>query len=116
MSEERRLKLISYCEGLEFKQTTDGQPGSEGYWVLHRGSDMFVLIKPGGTMYPHVDTTFHHDKIRLHHVLLTNDKALNYVGDEVFNLSLGGIYELEAAKTHWADNQGDTDRLHYVLF
>jgi aspartyl/asparaginyl beta-hydroxylase (cupin superfamily) len=113
--EEGRLAMLADAKAATFKHTPNGT--SEGYWVsMGVDKSMFVKIRRGGSMHSHRDTTGVRDQIRVQYVLQTNPDAKNYVEDEIYNLEQGGIYELESQYLHWADNNGDEDRIHLVLF
>jgi aspartyl/asparaginyl beta-hydroxylase (cupin superfamily) len=76
---------------------------------------------PGGSIYPHKDPCKYfelHD--RYHIVLQTNDGVSFSCGDdeattETVRFDTGELWVFSNKVTHWAQNNGDTDRIHIII-
>lgn len=115
MTEDERLGLLQRAAGVDWGHNQGSDPKRD-YWAVSgaqrpEGRELWVKICPGGILHPHVDG----DGMRKQHVLQSNDKALTYEDGVAYNLEEGGIYELDAALEHWSTNEGEEDRIHYVL-
>lgn len=110
LSEDERLRLLEEASSQPFGHNKGHDHEQEwDYWATSTGNRLWVKICPGGRLRRH-----HDGGLRLQHVLQTNDRAISYVDGVGYNLEQGGIYELDASKDHWSENDGDTDRIHYV--
>lgn len=79
----------------------------------------FAYMAPGHSIRPHIDynTTY---SIRVHIPILTNPGCLMGVrdrdGEHVMHMPAdGSVYFLNTGLTHWAENNGDTGRVHLVI-
>lgn len=79
----------------------------------------FAYMAPGHRIKPHIDynTTY---SIRVHIPILTNESCIMGVkdreGEHVMHMPAdGGVYFLNTGLSHWAENNGDTGRVHLVI-
>lgn len=78
----------------------------------------FARLGPGERLLPHIGMTPKYT-LRLHIPLVTNSKCYNvssYKGDLVKrHLAPGKLYLINTGTTHWAVNQGTSERIHLVM-
>lgn len=83
-------------------------------WTCRRA--FFVKIPAGGKMHRHSDVG---DCVTEHVVLETNDGCLNFWadldGEHSVHMERGCRYEVERLLEHWAENNGETDRIHLIV-
>lgn len=84
------------------------------------GRCYIAKMSPGGKVYPHVDPGRYfelHD--RYHIVLSTNENVSfscgNEVDTETVHFKEGEVWVFNNKVTHWASNNGDTDRIHIIM-
>ena len=106
MSEAERLELL----------------GAELEWVPYIGNDKhyyvcnigkryrYLKIPPGGFIHKHTDKA----GWRRFYVLQTNPESIFYLEGEPHHLELGHIYDMDGRLEHWAENNGDSDRIHFI--
>ncbi len=81
---------------------------------------MFTVIRPGGHFHFHRDNPAAENGVmaalrRYHIVLATNPESWCFHDGDWQQLEVGGVYEMDPAKTHAAINFGETDRIHLVV-
>ena len=91
-------------------------------WLASRvGAEMigrcFInKVKPGGVIYPHVDTKAHTDFYSRHHICLeSNDRSMLRAGDERVNMRPGEVWWFDNSQEHEVVNEGATDRMHLIV-
>jgi hypothetical protein len=112
MTEAQRLNWLAEIEPELFKHSYQEDDGYvlRDYWAYTKRRVLHVKICPGGKLHPHHDDA----GTRTQFVLQTNHHAMSYLDGKAYYLELGGIYEFNSARTHGADNEGETDRIHRI--
>ena len=76
----------------------------------------FLKLPPGTAMHKHVDCG---DCETDHVVMQTNAGCLNFWcdddGDHSVHMEEGLRYNVDRTVLHWAENNGDTDRVHLLV-
>jgi len=76
----------------------------------------FLKLPPHSGIHRHVDAG---DCETDHIVIVTNPKCLNYWVDEdgehAMHMEYGNRYTVNRKLEHWAQNDGETDRIHLLL-
>ena len=76
----------------------------------------FLKLPPGTAMHRHVDCG---DCATDHIVMQTNPKCLNFWCDEngehSVHMDEGCRYNVDRTVLHWAENNGETDRVHLLV-
>ncbi len=77
---------------------------------------MLALLPPSGKIKRHVDgapaAQFPH---KLHIPIVTNSKTFFCFDKQRFNFKTGGVYEVNNNIYHWAENNGESDRIHLIF-
>lgn len=84
------------------------------YPERHHSFGLLSKLIPGQRLKTHSD---HHDDdctVRIHVPILTNPDAVFSVDGEEFHMELGGVYEIDPTRQHYAANYGKTDRVHLI--
>jgi hypothetical protein len=80
------------------------------------GRCMINKVKPGGRIFPHVDTKAHTDYYSRHHIVLqTNQASVFRAGDEAPTWQAGDVFWFDNSEEHEVQNQGSADRIHLVV-
>lgn len=80
------------------------------------GRCMINKVKPGGRIFPHVDTKAHTDYYSRHHIVLqTNPDSVFRAGDEAPIWQAGDVFWFDNTQEHEVQNHGATDRIHLVV-
>lgn len=80
------------------------------------GRVMVNKIKPGGVIFPHVDTKSHTDYYsRFHVVLQSNPGVVFRAGDEKVYMETGSVWWFDNSKEHEVINNSADDRIHMVV-
>lgn len=73
-------------------------------------------LGPGSKVSPHVDSGEFLESIhRVHIPVSTNEDAFYFVDNERVQMRVGSMYEIDNQRTHWAENNGNIDRIHVVI-
>jgi hypothetical protein len=84
----------------------------QGYMVRA----LLVNLKTGGRIRPHVDTGFSlMNCCRVHIPITSNERVVFTINDEVKVMKEGEMWEVNNARTHAVENQGETDRVHLII-
>jgi hypothetical protein len=80
------------------------------------GKCVFLRLPPGKVVYEHVDTGDYLNAARRHHIAIqTNPDTFFRVDKEKKNMLVGDCWEINNMKLHFAENNGDTDRVHLLI-
>lgn len=126
---ELEEQLAKYKESLEQHFCIDYPPykvlpEARGLimWLMSRvggemlGRCMINKIKPGGRIFPHVDTPAHTEFYsRFHIVLQSNPESVFRAGDEELNMQVGEVWWFDNSQEHEVNNHGDCDRIHLIV-
>lgn len=103
-----------------YKVLTDARPLI--MWLASRvgaemiGRCMINRVKPGGRIFPHVDTPAHTAFYSRHHICLEgNAQSILRAGDESVNMQPGEAWWFDNSAEHEVINAGDTDRTHLIV-
>ena len=75
-------------------------------------SAFFLKVPPGGTVHRHTDVL--HPWNTYHVIVKTNPKAISFSPGSDFNPTVRSIYLVNRQIEHWAENNGETDRIHLL--
>ena len=90
-------------------------PAATSLFEKWKGAFM-VRVPPGGKLLKHSDGP---QTCKSYHLpVASNDQAVSLFevdGEEIrLHLEVGTLYEYDRATPHWAENNGETDRIHLV--
>lgn len=81
-----------------------------------RGNVLFIKLPAKMSIPKHHDDGDYLMVSRRHHIpILTNQKTTFGVVNEKINMKQGECWEINNAKRHYVDNDGNTDRIHLLI-
>jgi len=80
------------------------------------GRVMINKIRPGGRIFPHIDTPSHTDYYsRFHYVIQSSPGCTFRAGDEVVQMSAGEAWWFDNSQEHEVINNSADDRIHLII-
>ncbi len=86
------------------------EPPIEGNVV----KQLLSRLRPGESCGKHVDK-WTPGRRRFHIPIETNQKAVFCYEDDCFHIPQGEIFEVFPDVPHWVENNGTTDRIHWII-
>ena len=81
-----------------------------------RGRVLLVNLPAGESIPEHMDSGAYLQIVHRNHMpIITNDQVIFGVGNTVVNMKENNAYEINNHKTHYVNNDGDTDRYHLII-
>lgn len=88
----------------------------EGKYSGKRGRVLLVNLPAGENIPEHMDSGAYLQIVHRNHIpVITNDQVMFGVGNSVVNMKENNLYEINNHKTHYVNNDGDTDRYHLII-
>lgn len=88
----------------------------EDYHSGKRGRVLLVNLPAGEKIPMHKDSGIYLQLVHRNHVpIITNDKVMFGVGNSLINMKEDNVYEINNHKTHYVNNDGDSDRYHLII-
>lgn len=103
-----------------FKALPEARPLVFGLMGLVQGERLGRIIinriKPGGVIFPHVDTKSHTDYYTRYHVVIKSQPGVVFrAGDEKVYMAPGELWWFDNTQEHEVLNNSQDDRIHMVI-
>lgn len=103
-----------------FKALPEARPLVFGLMGLVQGERLGRVIinriKPGGVIFPHVDTKSHTDYYTRYHVVIKSQPGVVFrAGDEKVYMAPGELWWFDNTEEHEVLNNSQDDRIHMVI-
>lgn len=81
-----------------------------------RGRVLLVNLPAGENIPEHMDSGAYLQIVHRNHIpIITNHQVMFGVGNTVVNMKENNVYEINNHKTHYVNNDGDSDRYHLII-